>query len=158
MRIYLGIDPGATGAVVAIDEAGQIVETFPFGSLHDAVERMDSLRDGRVTDGIVLACLEKVQAFPGQGRSSIFSFGTNYGIWQGILASRSIPFELVTPQKWQKAVLSCKPAKGQTKDHVFEWARRRWPKAELTTAKGRRRFEISDALGLAFYALLRQGK
>lgn len=50
----------------------------------------------------VRCCLEKVGAMPGQGVTSMFHFGENYGYIQGLLESNSIPYELVTPQKWKK--------------------------------------------------------
>jgi len=39
---------------------------------------------------------------PGQGVSSVFSFGKSAGIIEGILAAEKIPMVLVTPQKWKK--------------------------------------------------------
>ena len=37
---------------------------------------------------------------PHDGRSSLFKFGVNYGVWLGILASKQIPTIEVSPQKW----------------------------------------------------------
>lgn len=39
---------------------------------------------------------------PGQGVTSMFKFGENFGFIQGLLMAYSIPYELVTPQKWKK--------------------------------------------------------
>ena len=50
----------------------------------------------------IVAYLERVHAFPTDGRSSAFKFGMNYGEWIGILASMRIETVLVTPQKWMK--------------------------------------------------------
>lgn len=47
-------------------------------------------------------CLERAGAMPGQGVTSMFKFGENFGFIQGLLAAYSIPYELVTPQKWKK--------------------------------------------------------
>lgn len=47
-------------------------------------------------------CLERVGAMPKQGVNSMFHFGENYGFIQGLLTAYSIPYELVTPQKWKK--------------------------------------------------------
>ena len=49
-----------------------------------------------------MCCLEHVGARPGQGVTSMFSFGENFGFIQGLLTPYSIPFELVRPQKWKK--------------------------------------------------------
>lgn len=39
---------------------------------------------------------------PKQGVVSMFNFGKNFGFIQGLLTAYSIPYELVTPQKWKK--------------------------------------------------------
>ena len=48
------------------------------------------------------AIVEKVGAMPGQGVSSMFSFGRSVGIIEGVLAAKQIPVTFVTPQSWQK--------------------------------------------------------
>jgi len=40
---------------------------------------------------------------PGQGVTSVFSFGRSVGIIEGVLATMLIPVDIVTPQAWQKA-------------------------------------------------------
>ena len=47
-----------------------------------------------------IAYIEKVHAFPHDGRSSIFKFGQNFGQWIGILAACKVDTTFVTPQKW----------------------------------------------------------
>lgn len=49
-----------------------------------------------------ICCLERVGAMPGQGVTSMFSFGENYGFIRGLLAASRIPYERVTPQKWKR--------------------------------------------------------
>lgn len=46
--------------------------------------------------------LERVHAMPGQGVTSMFNMGENYGFIQGFLSANKIPFELITPQKWKR--------------------------------------------------------
>jgi len=45
-----------------------------------------------------------VNAMPGQGVTSMFSFGRSYGFLRGCLVALGIPFDDVTPGKWQKAL------------------------------------------------------
>ena len=45
--------------------------------------------------------MEKVWAFPTDGKAGLFTFGENYGQWQGILASHELEPTLVTPKEWQ---------------------------------------------------------
>lgn len=53
-------------------------------------------------DDIERAFVESVHAMPKQGVSSSFKFGRVFGEIQGLLVGLDIPFELVTPQKWQR--------------------------------------------------------
>ena len=50
------------------------------------------------------AYVERVGAMTGQGVSSVFSFGRSAGVLEGVLAASGVPYTLVTPQTWQKAV------------------------------------------------------
>lgn len=49
-----------------------------------------------------VCCLEHVSAMPGQGVTSMFNFGLNFGWIQGLLAAFGIPYQLVRPQRWKK--------------------------------------------------------
>ena len=92
---YLGIDPGKSGALAMILENGT-VELFGFSE--DTYKESLSYLQGTECR----CCLERVGAMPGQGVTSMFKFGENFGFIQGLLAAYSIPYELVTPQKWKK--------------------------------------------------------
>ena len=43
---------------------------------------------------------------PGQGVRSTFSIGFGFGIWQGLLTALQMPFELVSPQRWQREMFA----------------------------------------------------
>lgn len=53
-----------------------------------------------------------------------------YGLWRGILAGRGIPYQVVPPQAWQKAMLAGMP-KGDTKASSILVAQRLWPDASF---------------------------
>lgn len=94
--IYIGIDPGKSGAmaVIARDRIGVI--PFDIAEYKNALDGLIGYEDG------FRCCLERVGAMPGQGVNSMFHFGENYGFIQGLLTAYSIPYELVTPQRWKK--------------------------------------------------------
>jgi crossover junction endodeoxyribonuclease RuvC len=52
------------------------------------------------------AYIEKAHSMPNQGVASSFKFGYGYGFLIGVLTALKIPYEMVTPNTWQKA-LSC---------------------------------------------------
>tara|TARA_R100000781_G_scaffold11839_2_gene10691 strand:- start:4708 stop:5193 length:486 start_codon:yes stop_codon:yes gene_type:complete len=94
--IILGIDPGAGGAI-ACWEKGITSHKCP-----KSTEEMSSLVQSYVGKNKAYAYIEQVHAMPHDGRSSLFKFGTNYGMWLGILAAHGIEVEKVSPQKWMK--------------------------------------------------------
>lgn len=93
--IYIGIDPGKDGAMAVLWEDGKI-DVIPF-STDGYIEEMQHLYPLKSR-----CCLERVGSMPGQGVTSMFKFGENYGFIQGLLTAYCIPYELVTPQKWKK--------------------------------------------------------
>jgi Holliday junction resolvasome RuvABC endonuclease subunit len=93
------------------------------------------------------AVIEKVHAMPAQGVSSTFKFGTSYGALLMALTAAYIPFEMVTPQKWQRelGVLSRKGmTKTQHKNQLKAKAQELFPDLKVTLA-------TADALLLAEY-------
>jgi crossover junction endodeoxyribonuclease RuvC len=98
MNTYIGVDPGKSGAVVAITSEGikicrNDMTEADLGSFFKTFE--ESWEP-------VFAMIERVHSMPKQGVSSTFKFGENYGFLRGCLISAGIPFEEVTSQKWQK--------------------------------------------------------
>ena len=91
---YIGIDPGKDGALAWISAKGD-AEILPFCEA-GYVAVLYQMK------GNCKAVLERVSARPGQGVTSMFSFGENYGFIRGILEAFSIPYEIVHPQKWKK--------------------------------------------------------
>lgn len=98
--IYIGIDPGKNGgyAVIAKSETGQTVKAYPWDDTFFVCE-MNALSS--MTDGIV-AAVEKVGARPGQGVTSMFSFGQSYGFILGVLTALGIGYQLVPPTVWKR--------------------------------------------------------
>lgn len=93
--IYIGIDPGKDGAIAAIvcREAKNPI-LFSETGYRDFLSALEPEN--------TKCCLERVGAMPGQGVTSMFKFGENFGFIQGLLVAYNISYELVTPQKWKK--------------------------------------------------------
>ena len=104
MTVYLGVDPGASGALAAVDRQGSLywVEDMP-DPLHGAVvaELLD-IEGSRISG--YTAAVEDVHSMPGQGVSTTFKFGMAHGIVLGALGALCIPYRLVTPGQWKKAM------------------------------------------------------
>lgn len=136
--LVLGIDPGYSGCVVSLHrETGEVDGLINLSETpHDIAEfvRARSL-------SIDKAYLEKVGAMPRQGVSSTFKFGTSYGFCLGLLTSLLVPFEEVTPAKWQQ-VMKCRS--GGDKKITKAAAQRLFPRMKVT-------HKNADALLIAEY-------
>ncbi len=112
MNLILGVDPGLSGAcALYCTESKGLVEVFDMptiaagtGSKRVLDESTLAWRIDAFANRIKHAFVERVGAMPGQGVTSMFSFGTSYGIVRGIIAANFIPITLVTPQTWKKAL------------------------------------------------------
>jgi crossover junction endodeoxyribonuclease RuvC len=143
-KAWLGIDPGKTGCAALIYDEGQELLDWP-GSPALVV---DKLTDWKFDYEVRLAALESVHAMPKQGVTSVFHFGENFGIWQGILAALGFPFLMPRPREWQKGLV--RPSDGpDTKSRSLAVARRLFPDAPLTRKKDHNR---ADALLLAWWS------
>lgn len=99
--VILGIDPGAvSGAWAALFEDG----TMTCGDLPVVDRNVDPAEMSRLVRALnpVRAVVEQVGAMPGQGVSSMFSFGRGYGSILGVLGACGIPVTMVTPGKWKR--------------------------------------------------------
>ena len=97
----IGIDPGASGAVAIWDKGISKIYKCP-KTVKEMAEIIIKTKNSEYVNKnqSTIAYIEKVHAFPHDGRSSIFKFGQNFGQWLGILAACKVKTELVTPQKW----------------------------------------------------------
>jgi len=123
LSIYIGIDPGKTGAIAFCVHGSYEVLDWDDGN---ALELLQYL--GRRCEGIgIHAVVEKQQAFPQQGVSSTFKIAHNYGLWCGRLEALEIPYDIVTPLKWKKEIFDSMPKSADQKEMARDRARRLFP-------------------------------
>jgi crossover junction endodeoxyribonuclease RuvC len=96
--IYIGIDPGAKGAMALLDDNARLPEIIPFNK----EEYIDRLRLLFYEEAECICCIESVHALPRQGVASTWAFGQSYGWLLGMLDTLCIPYQPITPQKWKK--------------------------------------------------------
>jgi len=117
MNLYIGIDPGLSGAMAVINEKGKIVSIVDAPTIKTKTgkknrtllvdtEMVDFLESWNDTtgnsDSIKMVTIENVHAMPGQGVTSMFSMGHGFGLWLGIIAALRIPVTRVEPIRWKK--------------------------------------------------------
>lgn len=145
---YIGIDPGKKGAFALIYEDGKAVA-------HTWDESKFVFYMIEVQGSPCIACLEHVSAMPGQGVTSMFTFGQNFGFIQGVLTAYGIPYELVRPQKWKKEFSIT-----GDKNSSIAVCKRLFPNVSLLrTEKCRKEDDgLAEALLMALYAKRKFGK
>lgn len=141
--MYMGIDPGKTGAVSVIDQSGKVVESLLFSKSteRDTWNFFETFTISGRHSKVSYAALEKVSSSPQMGVTSAFSFGRSYGLVRGILIASEIPFIDVTPQTWMRK-MKCL-SKGD-KNVTKAAAQQLFPKTKITHGN-------ADSLLLAEY-------
>ena len=146
----LGIDPGASGALVILQNNTPIewmlMPTITVG----AANRVNGAEVARFIDwiGCEHAFIEKVGAMPGQGVASMFNFGHNVGTVMGVLQTLNISHTLVTPQSWKKRAGLI----GKDKDAARSRATQLWPTWDVLSKKGTGQ-ALADAALIARFGL-----
>lgn len=102
---FIGIDPGATGAIASLSPTGITFIDCPTIKQNGKTKPNPTLMASELSQLVTpnsIIIIENVHAMPNQGTVSMFSFGMGYGVWLGIIAALNIPVEFVTPQCWKK--------------------------------------------------------
>lgn len=109
MRV-LGIDVGLNGAIALIAD-GKLLEVHDMPTV--TLERNNKTKRMVNAQALSLiirgakanaAYLERLNAMPGQGVTSMFSMGQSLGVVLGILAACEVPTTTIPPRTWQKAL------------------------------------------------------
>jgi putative intracellular protease/amidase len=170
--IRIGIDNGADGGIVALKQKNELIEGVIMPTLDVGVMRggkrgkkrilnMNEVhrlfKEWRKADKDVFAILEHAQVFPGEGRSTAFTAGRNYGAIEMALVATGIPYAIVRPRAWQKEILNgiegC-----DTKARAILKSQRTVPELNLLPGKKRKPHTgLADAACLALYGHIRHG-
>lgn len=174
MGIFVGIDPGISGALCVINSKTRDVRFFDTPTVtiksgksmknqmdpHAASLILQTFND----DEGILITIEKVAPMPSfnrgkdgvveerrtMGATSAFNFGMGFGMWIGICAASLLPYQLVHPATWKSKLMA---GMSREKDASRVKAMQLYPQTakDLTRKKDHAR---GDALLLAHYGLL----
>lgn len=109
--ITVGVDPGLKGALAFLHNGKYLnVIDMPImskgsGSVKNEVNPsalLAFLKTNCPHDEDVLVALERVNAMPGQGVSSVFSLGDSFGCARSCIAACNYELTYVTPRTWKK--------------------------------------------------------
>lgn len=127
--MIVGIDPGLTGAVAALDADGLIVEDMPTVEIHKGGKLRREVSPALFAHllrfafdfTVDLCVIEDVSAMPNQGATSGFGFGRSKGVVEGAVAMMGWPTELVRPNIWKKQMALTKSKDGARAKALELW-------------------------------------
>ena len=157
--IIIGIDNGSTGGAAIIWGGTQAPSVYPAptvpGSKPPVLDErgMVSILGYAKEGGPVHAFVEIVHFLPKQSSQAGGKYGIGHGLWRGMLVALGIPYTLVLPQTWQKAMLAGMAYRGNTKPCAIERAHQLFPGVNLRASERCRcdHDGMADALLIAEY-------
>lgn len=158
LSAFLGVDPGAKGAICALFSDGEFQFMDLSRPIHDwksFFEKIDS-----EADNIAPVCIEDVHSLLGMSAKSNFSFGFNVGQINALIDLSRLGKDPVKPKAWQKVLGVPQRAKGkEVKAAVKEGILRLYPNARemVHGPKGGYLDGRGDALGIAHYCRVSYG-
>ena len=144
----MGVDPGASGGVAMVDDAGALVRADKMPETDRDVFQLLELAGGVGARAV----LKRVWSSPQMGVASAFKFGVSVGLLRMALVASGAPFDELTPMKWQgpmgiRQATGRRPLGGpgqKDKNIAKRRAQELFPQARVTHA-------VADAMLLAEY-------
>ncbi len=145
--LYIGIDPGVSGAIGAVGPGGFVevhpvptIEALTGGKTKKGNPRKKRHYDEQATYNLltsllkraedngwqVKAALEDVHAMPKDSKVGAFAFGEAKGLWRGMMLGR-VPYRLVPPATWRVKLVG----RGTDKNMSRVIAQRMYPTVAL---------------------------
>lgn len=143
--VYIGIDPGFSGAWGMIDHhgnykaCGDMYHTEKYLLMQFVFEEIVDALHGDDFEVVV----ETVHSMPKQGVASSFKFGVAYGGAVALAERLNSAWHMVTPQVWKKSLKL-----DSDKQKSLDLARKLWPDAPLKRQKDNGR---AEALLMAYW-------
>ena len=161
MRVFVGIDPGMTGGLAAVDEGGKLLSVIAIPRVNGSTGPQDyhAIKEwfaGVKKLGKVEAALERISVRPGEGVKSTLTAGTNWGFLKGMLVAINARYIEPTPQSWKKALGLPKRSgkeRKQGKQDAVVLATQLFPGINLTPGRKKVPHDgMADAVLIAEYA------
>lgn len=151
--IVAGIDPGKTGALVALDDRRRVLAQHRAEAAYCEPEyRTREMARLLAATHADLVVLERQHPMPKQGLTSTFSIARGFGLWEGIAAALGMPVLVVSAVTWQKLVLRAIPGEGKARAVLA--AENRLPELVLSPGRMRKAHSgLADAACIALYGL-----
>ena len=160
--IFIGVDPGLSGALVAVNSEGGVEGQLIMPRLGGSKGPLDTrtilawiveMKAGRPS---LFGAIERVSTRPGQSAVSTLTTGVNWGRIDALFVALGVRYETPTPQQWKRSLGLPKRSgkeRAQGKLDAVEAVTRLFP--EMNLMPGRRTTPhdgLADAALIAEYA------
>jgi hypothetical protein len=163
--MYLGIDGGLQGGIVTLNENCEVVRTFVMPIIKGDKTEFDIVEINRIfdtiirdnkdsKDGIIIG-LEKAHTRPVQGIRAAFTTGYCLGMFEGILTSRDLGYEIINPSVWMREVF--KGINSDDKKVSVMFCQRKWPGTNWRATERSKVIHngLTDACCISYYMYLK---
>jgi hypothetical protein len=103
--LFIGIDPGLNGGLAFLRGQNDFLlismPLMPDRRVNGKQISFDLRRHSIVSERVIVV-IEKSQSIRGQGITSAFNYGLNYGILLCCLQNSGLSFQEISPQKWKR--------------------------------------------------------
>ena len=159
--MYVGVDGGLKGAVCLLNEKEEVIKKWIMPVIKADKLQFDINEINKIFDEIllidkeVLVGLEKAHTRPVQGIRAAFSTGYCFGLFEGILVSKKISYEVINPSIWMKNIFV--GLKNDDKKMSLMYCNRKWPNENWKPTERSKNDSdgLTDACCIALYLLLK---
>jgi crossover junction endodeoxyribonuclease RuvC len=104
-KTVMGVDIGINGALSFYDGVELIIYDMPTfkvkgGNEYDANQIARIIKENKPS----YAVIEKAMLMPSNGKKSYQSLGLCQGLFYGVLCCLDVPYEIISPMVWKKAM------------------------------------------------------
>ena len=151
---FIGVDPGLYGYIALLNPDFELeLKSNPtIDNDYDPAMIVKTLQELKASarGRRVVACIERVQAFPKIGVVTNCKQFYCAGIFHTAFHALQIPFTIVRSVEWKKKVLKGYPTKQKSSSVIF--VDQRFPELELTRERKKDQDNIADAVCIALYS------
>jgi hypothetical protein len=150
-----GVDLGKNGGIVVLEDGNVVFKTVmpvikstKSSSEYDIRQIVDVFLEWRPE----VTYIEKTLLHPKSGKKSYQQSGFCDGLFQGILSSLNLSYDIISPKRWQRNIFSGMKQK-DTKQASILFARRTQPSVDWRPTEKSSKYHdgMTDAYGLAVY-------
>lgn len=147
---FIGVDPGKSGALMALGSDRSIWAQALMGTLQDTIDFFLMFSESRV-----FVMIEKAQAMPKNGSVAMFNYGQGFGEILGALAALKLPYAMVPPRTWTAQMCAGIPQSMKPKDRAARAVEQLFPGINFGKTTKLQREGLHDALLISEYARLK---